>query len=71
MKKITKKEIQIIKKEILKYLCEDFKGNQAIFSKEYGWQVFNDTDLSMVMDKVVSGLYSGMEIINKEVEDGE
>lgn len=59
-----------MKKEILKYLCEDFKNNQAIFNKQYGWQVFNDTDLEMVMDKVVGGLYSGMRIINEEVEDG-
>ena len=65
MKKITKKDLQILKKEILRYLCEDFRGNQAIFNKQYGWQVFNDTDLSMVMDKVVSGLYSGMDKINK------
>lgn len=63
---MTKKELQIIKKEILKYLCEDFKGNQAIFNKQHGWQVFNDTDLEMVMDKVVAGLYSSMKIINKE-----
>lgn len=62
---MTKKEIQILKKEILKYLCEDFKDNQAIFNKKEGWQVFNGTDLSMVMDKVVGGLYSGMEKINK------
>ena len=63
---MTKKELQILKKEILKYLCDDFKGNQAIFNKTYGWQIFNDTDLSMVMDKVVAGLYSGMKKINKE-----
>lgn len=62
---MTKKELQILKKEILRYLCEDFKGNQAIFNKKEGWQVFNDTDLYMVMDKVVSGLYSGMDLINK------
>ncbi|MBO7615083.1 MAG: hypothetical protein J6T15_05245 [Bacilli bacterium] len=61
---MTKKEIKILKEEILKYLCEDFKGNQAIFNKQYGWQVFNGTDLTMVMDKVVGGLYSGMKKIN-------
>ena len=55
---MTTKELQIIKKEILHYLTDDFKGNQAIFNKKEGWQVFNGTDLSMVMDKVVAGLYS-------------
>ena len=66
---MTKKEVQILKKEILKYLCDDFKDNQAIFNREEGYQVFNGTDLDMVMDKVVSGLYSGMYIINGE-KDG-
>ena len=63
---MTKKDLQILKEEILKYLCEDFGRNQAIFNKERGYQVFNDTDLTMVMEKVVSGLYSGMSRINEE-----
>ena len=58
--------IQVLKKEILKYLTEDFKNNQAIFNKKEGWQVFNGTDLDMVMEKVVGGLYSGMRKINGE-----
>jgi len=53
---MTNKELQQIKKEILRYLCEDFPDNQAIFDKREGWQVFNGTDLTMVMDKVVGGL---------------
>lgn len=52
------KQLQIIKKEILHYLTDDFENNQAIFDKKEGWQVFNGTDLDMVMDKVVGGLYS-------------
>lgn len=52
------KELQIIKKEILHYLVDDFKENQAIFDKKEGWQTFNNTDLNMVMEKVVKGLYS-------------
>lgn len=52
------KQLQIIKKEILHYLTDDFENNQAIFDKKEGWQVFNGTDLDMVMDKVVDGLYS-------------
>ena len=67
--KITNKELQIIKKEILKYLTEDFKKNQAIFNKEKGYQIFNDTDLEMVMDKVVGGLYSAKKIINEGEEN--
>ena len=63
---MTKKDLQILKEEILKYLCDDFKGNQAIFNREKGYQIFNDTDLTMVMDKVVSGLYKGMSKINEE-----
>lgn len=55
---MNNKELQIIKKEILHYLADDFKDNQAIFDREYGYQKFNGTDLDMVMDKVVAGLYS-------------
>ena len=55
---MNKKELQIIKKEILHYLTDDFKDNQAIFDKKEGWPIFNGTDLDMVMDKVVGGLYS-------------
>ena len=57
------KQLQVIKKEILHYLTDDFKDNQAIFDKKEGWQVFNGTDLDMVMDKVVAGLYSAKKIL--------
>lgn len=65
---MTKKDLQILKKEILRYLCDDFLDNQHIFDMEDGFQVYNDTDLTMVMEKVVKGLYSGMEIINREAK---
>lgn len=55
---MNNKELQIIKKEILHYLADNFKGNQAIFDRKEGWQVFSEIDLDMVMDKVVAGLYS-------------
>ena len=55
---MNKKELQIIKKEILHYLTDDFEDNQAIFDKKEGWSIFNGTDLDMIMDKVVGGLYS-------------
>ena len=53
---MTNRERNLIKKKILKCLTEDFKNNQAIFDKKEGWQVFNGTDLDMVMDKVVKGI---------------
>tara|TARA_R110000822_G_C14918544_1_gene451121 strand:+ start:287 stop:490 length:204 start_codon:yes stop_codon:yes gene_type:complete len=53
---MNNKERNLIKKKILKCLTEDFKNNQAIFDEKEGWQVFTNTDLDMVMDKVVKGL---------------
>lgn len=53
---MTNKERKLIKKKILKCLTKNFEGNQAIFDKKDKRQVFNDTDLDMVMDKVVKGL---------------
>ena len=57
----------VIKKSILHYLCDDWnnhkrgkghKENQAIFDEKDGYAVFSGTDLEMVMDKVVSGIWS-------------
>lgn len=53
---MTNKELQLCKKKILKCLTEDFKGNQAIFNLEKGFQNFDGTDLYMVMNAVVKGL---------------
>ena len=39
--KMTNKERNLVKKKILKCLTEDFEGNQAIFDKKEGWQVFS------------------------------
>lgn len=64
---MTNKQRNLIKKKILMCLTEDFKGNQAIFSKE-GWQVFHGTDLNMVMDAVVKGLEFAKEEYKAEVE---
>ena len=56
-----------IKKSIIHYLCDNWnnhkrgkthKENQAIFDKEDGCAVFSGTDLKMVMDKVVLGIWS-------------
>ena len=54
--KLSNKDILIIKDKIVHCLADDFKGNQAIFDREAGWQIFNGTDLEMVMDAVVKGL---------------
>jgi hypothetical protein len=62
---MTNKERNLIKKKILKCLTEDFKGNQAIFDKKGGWQVFNGTDLDMVMYAVVKGLEMAKHEINE------
>ena len=64
---MTNKQRNLIKKKILKCLTENFKGNQAIFSKE-GWQVFHGTDLDMVMDAVVKGLEFAKEEYKAEIE---
>lgn len=63
---MTNKERNLIKKKILKCLTEDFKNNQAIFDKKEGWQVFNGTDLDMVMDKVVKGLEMAKHELNAD-----
>jgi len=63
---MTNKERNIIKKQILKCLTEDFKYNQAIFNKQEGWAVFNNTNLEMVMNKVVKGIERAKYEINNE-----
>ena len=65
---MTNKQRNLIKKKILMCLTENFKNNQAIFSKE-GWQVFHGTDLTMVMDAVVKGLeFAQTEIELQEID---
>jgi hypothetical protein len=63
---MTNKDVQIIKEEILHYLCDDWnnhkrgkahKENQAIFDRKDSKANFVGTDLEMVMDKVVTALY--------------
>ncbi len=73
---MNKKDVRLAKKKILKCLTEDFeygknkktgeslkrkKQNQAIFNKEKGYAIWSQTDLEMVMDKVVLGLYFALE----------
>ena len=64
---MNNKELQVIKKEIIHYLCDEFKGNeQPLFDRERGFQNYNGTDLTMVMDKVVKGLKSAQEKIREK-----
>ena len=60
------RERNLIKKKILKCLTEDFGNNQALFDKKGKWQVFNGTDLNMVMDAVVLGLELSKHDINQQ-----
>ena len=74
--KMNKEDARLAKKKILKCLTEDFeygvnkktkqplkrrKRNLAVYNKRTGEQVFCNTDLSMIMDKVVLGLYLAIE----------
>ena len=52
-------ELKLLRELFLNYLTRDSETqdarkkeyNQAIFNKDEGWQVFNGTDLDMVMVK--------------------
>ena len=56
-----------IKNSILHYLCDDWNNhkrgkahreNQAIFDREKGYAIWSNTDLEMVMEKVIKGIWS-------------
>ena len=56
-----------IKNSILHYLCDDWnnhkkgkahKENVAIFDRKKGYAIWTNTDLEMVMEKVVKGIWS-------------
>lgn len=71
---MNKSDVKLAKEKILKCLTEDFeygenKNNQAIFNKAEGWQVFSETDLEMVMDKVILGLYFALAESSKNGTD--
>ena len=72
---MNKADVKLAKSKILKCLTEDFEygkrkdgkplkhkiKNQAIFDKIKGYAIYNGTDLEMVMDKVILGLYFSLE----------
>lgn len=70
---MTKADVHLAKAAILKCLTEDFthgtgRKNIHIFDKTGGWQCYNDTDLMMVMDKVVLGLYLALHESEQEIK---
>lgn len=72
---MNKEDVKLAKKKILKCLTENFPygktkagkprkrplQNQAIFDKQDGHARFHGTDLEMIMDKVMLGLYFAMD----------
>ena len=68
-----------IKKSILHYLCDDWnnhkrgkahKENQAIFDKKDGLAIWCNTDLEMIMEKVVKSIWSvNIEDIREDKEN--
>lgn len=67
---ITKEDVRLIKEKILKCLTEDFTFGHQPIRKKQNWSIFDvkdgharycGTDLQMVMDKVVLGLYFAMD----------
>ncbi len=79
---MNKSDVRLAKKKILKCLTEDFeygtrkdgqplarpRKNQAIFDKKEGYAIFTGTDLEMVMEKVVLGLYLALADSEQENE---
>jgi hypothetical protein len=68
---VDKKDVRLAKKKILKCLTEDVKHgrktSKGIFDKQKGFANFSETDLQMVMDKVVLGLY--LALLDSEEDD--
>jgi hypothetical protein len=58
---MNKEDVRLCKAKILKCLTEDFehgkKRNPALFDKQTGRTNYSGTDLDIVMDAVVLGLY--------------
>lgn len=73
---MNKLDVRLAKHLILTCLTTDFeygrnkrtglplkrkKKNQALFDRKEGWQVYGDTNLEMVMEAVVLGLYLALD----------
>lgn len=53
---MTKDQLNLIRNKIIKCLTEDFEDNEAIFDKKYKWQIYHETDLDMIIEKIDKGL---------------
>ena len=62
---MNKADLRLCKQKILKCLTEDVRHGErtskAIFDKKKGFANYHATDLEMVMDKVVLGLYFALD----------
>ncbi len=79
---MNKSDVRLAKKKILKCLTENFeygkrkdgkplvrpRKNTAIFDKKEGYAIFRGTDLEMIMEKVVLGLYLALADSEQENE---
>ncbi len=79
---MNKSDVRLAKKKILKCLTENFeygkrkdgkplvrpRKNTAIFDKKEGYAIFHGTDLEMIMEKVVLGLYLALADSEQENE---
>ncbi len=78
---MNKSDVRLAKKKIFKCLTEDVehgidkrtgkplkqrKTSLALFDKRGGHAIWNGTDLEMVMDKVMLGLYFALKDSNSE-----
>lgn len=67
---LNAQDFKLIEKEIEKHLCDKTEANPyPIFNREQGYQIYNGTDLQMVMDKVKAGIEAAKSKIEKEWEE--
>lgn len=64
---LSERDFKLIEKEIENHLCDETETNPyPIFNREQGYQIYNGTDLKMVMDKVKAGIKSAKKKIEEE-----
>lgn len=72
---MTKQDIKLAKKNILKCLTEEFKEKKALFGIGYSlynkdeYSTYDEIRLTALMDRVIEGLYMTLE--NNETIDNE
>jgi len=64
---LTKQDVKIAKKNIIKCLTEEFKGENPLFGIGYSlyhpdeYSTHDETRLTTIMDRIVEGLYMTLE----------